>query len=163
MKEINEKIIEEEMLKSHSERELENLEIEGFENLTAEEELELLEKEIENEKINEEKKEMFKNDPSLFEIELTFDEEFKILRKSFIQAVSNVRKWKNEKYVDSDDPVINKKKTSTGIIIELKSGKKVIYSPITGQSKIYLKEKTIYKFKNTDHKEVKKKRNFLFF
>eukprot|EP01080_Neovahlkampfia_damariscottae_P010347 gene10347-2761_t len=154
IKEINEETMEEEALKTHSQRELEKLEIEGVENLTAEQELELLEKEILQERVNEDKKQMFENDPSLFEIELSFDEEFKLLRKSFIQAVANVRKWKTEKYVDSDDPVVHKKKTTTGIIIELASGKKVVYCPITGQSKIYLKEKTVYKFRNTDHKEI---------
>jgi hypothetical protein len=154
IQEINEKTIEEEALKSHSERELEELEMNGLENLTAEEELDLLEKEIMQEKIQEDKKKLFENDPSLFEIELSYEEEFQELRKSFIEAVANVRKWKNEKYVESNDPVVEKKKLPTGVIIQMASGKKVVYSPITGDSKIYLKEKTIHKFKNEDHKEV---------
>lgn len=94
-------------------------------------------------------------DTGIFQIETSFAEEFELLRKSFIEAVSNVKKWKNEKLVDSNDKVISQEKTSSGIVIQLESEKKVIYSPLTGASKItYPNGKIVQKYTNGDYKLI---------
>jgi hypothetical protein len=148
LKELNSTTEEEEDISEDTDRQIEELEKSIGAETTAEQDLLEMEQQMLQEKLE--------NQITVFEIQTTpWIAEFDLLRKSFVEAVSNVRKWKTENSVDKNDKVISQEKTSNGIVIMMESGKKVIYTPITQESKITFPDgKIIHKWRNGNYKLI---------